>query len=147
MFPVLLELCKYQQHLWNSATHRYIEESLTLWTTWYIDHTHTHTHTHCDAGCCRKFLARNQISLPPLHLRTKPQLSFSSSFLAKKKKLNAEKFILFRVTTAVRKLNESAKCTLWISSFDVNIIGQLHYELRDTSEVTFTQKLWWDKKV
>ena len=45
-----------------------------------ITHTHTHTHTHCDAGCCRKFLARNQISLSPLHLRTKPQLSFSSSF-------------------------------------------------------------------
>jgi len=137
--------CKYQQHLSHSAKDRYIEESLILWTTWYIDHTHTHTHTHT-LRCW----------LLPEVLGSEPDFAVSITFtnetstfffiLFFQKKLHTEKFILFRAIAAVRKLNERAKYTLWSPSFDVNIIRRLHYELRDTSAVSVTQKLRRDKK-
>ena len=108
-----------------------------------ITHTHTHTHT---LRCW----------LLPEVLGSEPDFAVSITFtnetstfffiLFFQKKLHTEKFILFRAIAAVRKLNERAKYTLWSPSFDVNIIRRLHYELRDTSAVSVTQKLRRDKK-
>jgi hypothetical protein len=67
--------CKCQPFPLHSVTRSYIERTSNL------NGPVRRSHTLCEADCCRKFLARDQISLSQLHFRTKHQfLLFSFPF-------------------------------------------------------------------